>query len=73
MNRSKVSDQSFKLIMNNNTSSGNIISILKQKMQDSKDEITKNKEHIIELDQQIQVNFPFLYLKSSVVTILDIK
>ena len=43
--------------MNNNTSSGNIISILKQKMQDSKDEITKNKEHIIELDQQIQVNF----------------
>ena len=73
MNRSKVSDQSFKLIMNNNTSSGNIISILKQKMQDSKDEITKNKEHIIDLDQQIQVNFPFLYLKSSVVTILDIK
>ena len=69
----QVSDQSFKLIMNNNTSSGNIISILKQKMQDSKDEITKNKEHIIELDQQIQVNFPFLYLKSSVVTILDIK
>ena len=69
----QVSDQSFKLIMNNNTSSGNIISILKQKMQDSKDEITKNKEHIIEMDQQIQVNFPFLYLKSSVVTILDIK
>ena len=69
----QVSDQSFKLIMNNNTSSGNIISILKQKMQDSKDEITKNKEHIIEMDQQIQVNFPFLYLKSSVVLILDIK
>ena len=69
----QVSDQSIKLIMNNNTSSGNIISILKQKMQDSKDEITKNKEHIIEMDQQIQVNFPFLYLKSSVVLILDIK
>ena len=59
----QVSDQSFKLIMNNNTSSGNIISILKQKMQDSKDEITKNKEHIIELDQQIQVNFLYYIFK----------
>ena len=41
----------------NNNSGSNIVSVLKQKMNDTKDEITKYKEKVQDLENKIQVKW----------------
>ena len=41
----------------NNNSGSNIVSVLKQKMNDTKEEITKYKEKVQDLENKIQVNY----------------